>query len=313
LYATESSLGGLLSSSEPGKLWINPDTCEGEINGYDGIGNNLEDRFDGEISHFSSAWEWIQDRIQSGNFKGIQPFGDYIQFTDADSNIFVMEIAGIDTYYRYGDTLVPHHIDFISLNCHPTPRQFNKADYNNGTSVSPNPWLASDLYAWLNSLSMSVPNSAAANPALTTVNYSATGVYNKLPAELKAVIVEKRVMLPRRYSAGNLLIDDNGWDWRNAGKLWIPSEVEVNGAPVWGSNTAPNNGNEGGFMQYPIFANKMKRVKGGVNSGSRFSWWLLSTRGSISSAFSYVASYGHITSQVATHSTINFPICFRIA
>jgi len=35
--ATKSSLGGLLSSSEPGKLWINPDTGVATVNGYDHI------------------------------------------------------------------------------------------------------------------------------------------------------------------------------------------------------------------------------------------------------------------------------------
>ena len=275
-------------------------------------GADLTVKYAAEIAaepYNGNVWAWIKARIQAADYTGLH-IGDYIPFV-AGGNTIKAEIGGIDTYYNYGDTAVGHHIDFISRDCWPDAHVFNKANYNNGTSVSPHPWLASDLYAWLNSLAMQVPNAATANPAMVAVDYSATGVYNKLPAELKAVIVQKRLLLPSRYTAGSLLIDDNSWAWADAGKLWVPSEIEVYGCEHWGSK---NGYSSGGFQQYPIFANNMKRVKGAGDGGDRASWWLLSAGGGNSAAFAYVSGYGGGGSYYSASGTlIRAPLCFRIA
>ena len=254
------------------------------------------------------VWAWIKARIQAANYTGLH-IGDYIPFV-AGGNVIKAEIGGIDTYYNYGDTAVPHHIDFISRDCWPDAHVFNKVNYNNGTSVSPHPWLASDLYAWLNGLAMQVPNSTTADPTMVDVDYSATGVYNKLPAELKTVIVQKRAILPSRYTAGSLLIDDNSWAWADMGKLWVPSEIEVYGCEHWGSK---NGYSSGGFQQYPIFATNMKRVKGAGDGGARATWWLLSACGGNSTSFAAVGSTGYGGNRTASNTTIRAPLCFRIA
>lgn len=254
------------------------------------------------------VWAWIKARIQAANYTGLH-IGDYIPFV-AGGNVIKAEIGGIDTYYNYGDTAVPHHIDFISRDCWPDAHVFNKVNYNNGTSVSPHPWLASDLYAWLNGLAMQVPNSTTADPTMVDVDYSATGVYNKLPAELKTVIVQKRAILPSRYTAGSLLIDDNSWAWADMGKLWVPSEIEVYGCEHWGSK---NGYSSGGFQQYPIFATNMKRVKGAGDGGARAAWWLLSAFGGGSAAFAFVYATGYGRYRYASFATIRAPLCFRIA
>ena len=254
------------------------------------------------------VWAWIKARIQAANYTGLH-IGDYIPFV-AGGNVIKAEIGGIDTYYNYGDTAVPHHIDFISRDCWPDAHVFNKVNYNNGTSVSPHPWLASDLYAWLNGLAMQVPNSTTADPTMVDVDYSATGVYNKLPAELKTVIVQKRAILPSRYTAGSLLIDDNSWAWADMGKLWVPSEIEVYGCEHWGSK---NGYSSGGFQQYPIFATNMKRVKGAGDGGARATWWLLSAFGGSSTSFAFVSYYGLGNASSASSTTIRAPLCFRIA
>ena len=49
-------------------------------------------------------------------------------------------------------------------------------------------------------------------------------------------------MLGERYSASGLLNSDNSWSWTNLGNLWVPTEMEVCGAPVWGGNGCPNGG-----------------------------------------------------------------------
>ena len=275
---------------------------------YPGV--DLTVKFAGEIGS-TNVWTWIKQRIDAAEMDGYEGLNihDYIPFV-AGGNVIKAEIGGIDTYYNYGDTAVPHHIDFISRDCWPDTHVFNKVNYNNGTSVSPSPWLASDLYAWLNSLAMQVPNATTANPAMVDVDYSATGVYDKLPAELKAVIVQKRALLPSRYTAGSLLTDDNSWAWADMGKLWIPSEIEVYGCEHWGSK---NGYSSGGFQQYPIFATNMKRVKGAGDGGTRASWWLLSASGGNSTNFALVGNAGNGNNNHASHTTIRAPLCFRIA
>ena len=272
---------------------------------YPGV--DLSVVFAEEIAGHTDVWAWIKERAQAANFTGIH-VGDFIPFV-AGGNTIKAEIAGMDTYYKYGDTPVPHHIDFISRDCWPEAHVYNKVNYNNGTTVSPSPWLASDLYAWLNSAAMSVPNAATANPALIAVNYASTGVYDKLPLELRNVIVPKRLLLPSRYTAGSLLIDDNSWAWADAGKLWLPSEVEVYGCNMWGSVLSPNHGySVGGYVQYPIFGQNMKRIKGAGDGGDRSYWWLSSVRGGYSTYCARVDISGNAYNNSASNTSIRAPL-----
>ena len=281
------------------------------VNTLNATGVDLSTVFAAEIAaapYNGDVWAWIKARAQAANFTGIH-VGDFIPFV-AGGNTVLAEVAGMDTYFNYGDTAVAHHIDFISRDCWPELHVWNKANYNNGTTVSPHPWLASDIYAWLNSLSMSVPNAATANPALVAVNYTTTGVYGKLPTPLKNAIITKRILLPRRYTAGTLLIDDNAGDWADMGKLWLPSEVEVYGMEHWGSK---NGYSSYGYQQYPIFATNMHRVKGAGNGGARSAWWLSSAGGGNSTNCAYVSTYGNANNVSASGASVRAPLCFRIA
>jgi hypothetical protein len=270
-------------------------------------GADLTVKFAAEIAGYPSVWDWIKARIQAANFIDIH-VGDYIPFT-AGNNAIKAEIAGIDTYYRYGDAEVGHHIDFISRDCWPEAHAWNKTNFNNGTTVSPNPWLASDIYAWLNSLQMDVPNAATADPALVAVDYRTTGVYDKLPAALKNVIVQKRFLLPTRYAAGTLLTDDTYWLWTNSGNLWLPTEAEVDGQGHWSTRGYGTFGSQ----QYPIFAQNMRRVKGAGDGGGRSTWWLLTAHGGVSTYCGHVSHGGDCHYAVATHGSVRAPLCFRIA
>ena len=274
---------------------------------YDGV--DLAAAHAGEIAGFATVWYWIKARIVAANFDGIR-VGDYIPFALSDGKTFKAEIAGIDTYHMYGSADVGHHIDFISRDCHPDTHVWNKANYNNGTTVSPHPWLASDLNAWLNSLQTSVPNAETADPSLVTVDYRTTGVLDKLPSALTALIVPKNILLPVRYASGALLSNDNSWGWMNLGKLWIPSEIEVYGCEHWGSK---NGYSSGGFQQYPIFAQNMKRVKGAGDGGGRSGWWLLSASGDSAMGCVGVGASGDCINTWATDADIRTPLCFRIA
>lgn len=279
------------------------------------LGVDLREKFDKEIfNSYPTEWDWVRDRIDMGFYKGML-VSDYIPLTLTDGKTFKMDIAGIDTYYNYGDTVAKHHIDFISRNCHPDAYQWNKADYNNGTSVSPISWSASDLYARINSLAMDVPSGmGTGGTPLVAVDYTTTGVFDKLPIALKNVIVTKRVLLPRRYTSGSVLKDDNGWSWVDAGKLWLPSEMEVYGTNMWGSLVSATPGYSiSGFQQYPIFAQNMNRIKSPTDGGAtRTYWWLLSARGGSSEHCAVVYYNGNADFSNASSSANRIPLCYRI-
>ena len=115
---------------------------------YPGV--DLTVKFADEIANYSDEWAWITARIKAGNFSGIH-VSDYIPVTTGrtDGFTFKAQIAGIDTYYQYGDSAVGHHIDFISKELWPDLMVMNQVNYNNGTANTPYPWLASHCYALL--------------------------------------------------------------------------------------------------------------------------------------------------------------------
>jgi hypothetical protein len=284
------------------------EAADNKYDPYTYTGVDLSVKFADEIKSYSSVWAWIQARIKAGNYADLH-VGDYIPFKTTNSVSLNAQIAGFDTYYQYGDTAVGHHIDFICVELWPTNHVFNKINFNNGISDSvPYPWLASDLYYFCNSLSGTVPSSAAVGGGDgTAVDYTADGIYYYLPAALKSIIIQKRMLLPKRYSASGLLSSDNGWGWADAGKLWLPTEWEVYGGPVW-DNTGYGSG--GSAVQYPLFAHGMRRVK--KRSGSRYNWRLLSACSGTSSVFSFVNNYGYADYSGASNTYIAAPVCFRI-
>ena len=278
-------------------------------------GDNLAAKFAAEIAGFSSVWAWIQNRIRTGNFEDIN-VGDFISFT-AGGNTVLAEVAGINTYTRYGSPVeseVGNHIDFISRDCWPDTIQWNLVNYNNGLASMPSPYLVSNVHAFINSLQMAVPNGTGADPATTTVDYRNSGIFALLPAALQNVIVSKVTVLERRYAAGILLTNSNSGDWREIGPLWIPSEIEVYGTTMWGGTEGQNQGWDSyGFQQYPIFAQNMKRVKGNGHNGARHGWWLLTARGGFSIHAAYVGIDGHAGRYFTSNATRRVPVCFRIA
>ena len=273
-------------------------------------GTDLTQKFKTEIAeapYNGNPWAWIQARIKAGNYAGIH-VKDFIPFTTTNSVKLHAEIAGIDTYRNYGSSPVGHHIDFICRELWPTLKPINPVNYNNGISTCEFPWLASDLYHWLNSKSGSVPNGTTVNPTLLDVDYTTNGVYYFLPANLKAVIIEKHALLNKRYSASGLLSSDNSWDWQNIGKLWLPTECEVYGTPIWNTNGYATGGSA---VQYPIFAGNMNRVK--FRSGSRRDWWLLTPGGSNSTTWCNVSNSGFANAYHTSYTSIASPVCFRVA
>ena len=236
----------------------------------------------------TESWSALQARIKTGNFEGIH-IGDYktIQLTTGET--VIMEVAGIDQYYKCGDASIGHHVDFISRDALQGAKQYNTEATNNGNATTKSPWLASTLYTTLN-----------------------TTVYNTLPSDLKPCIIEKRALLEERYSSAGPATDDTGWSWQNAGKLWLPTEVEVFGCVHW-SQAGYGSGGGGCNMQYPIFIGGSKHlIKGDGNGGSRCSWWELSAQAGSSSDVCYVSIDGIALYYSAAYTGIRAPLCFRI-
>ncbi|MCL2398488.1 MAG: hypothetical protein FWC91_01925 [Defluviitaleaceae bacterium] len=285
-------------------------------------GVDLTIKFQEEISDApfnGDPWAWIQNRIRSNNFTGILP-GDFIPLEVA-GNTYNMEVAGINTYERYGRaaSILPPQIDFISRELWPDPIPWNLANYNNGLDSMTTPFLASNANAFINSLQTSVPNGTGASPPTTTVDYRSGGILSQIPIEVRNVITPKETLMGRRHSTGILLPDDNQWNWRVMDELWLPSEVEVYGCRQWGSNVVPEPGfGSGGYVQYPIFAQNMKRVKVIAGTDTRSYWWLVTPRGGSSTSVAVVSLNGVAAMSLSLTNTAGatatrVPICFRVA
>ena len=271
------------------------------------VGQDLTVKFADEIKGYTDAWAWMKARKNNGDYKGLH-VTDYIPLTFTNGYKINMQIMGMNTYKGYGDQEIGNHVDFIGEKLWQDLHVMNKVNYNNGNANSPSPFLASDLNYWLNSKSGNVPNSTSDAAVTTEVDYTTDGVLYYLPDMVKNQIITKRILLPSRYTAGRVLTADNSWAWQSTGKLWIPSEVEVYGAPCWG-----NSGYDmGGFVQYPLFACNMNRAKLRCASKDRCNWWLLSASAGDSTNFARVYIYGYANYYSATSTAVAAPVCFRI-
>ena len=241
----------------------------------------------------TESWPALQARIKEGNFKGIH-IGDFKTITLAGGEVVIMEVAGIDQYYRSGyPNEIGHNIDFISRDCLAGTKVFNDTDTNNGTAAEPNPWRASKLFQ--------------------TLNDETSGVYAKLPGDLKPCIIEKVALLESRYSSAGALDASTGWGWNNMGKLWLPTEAEVFGSIFWSDGDAGWAGGGGCNLQYPIFYGGTRHIiKGAGNGGGRCAWWEASAQRRSSTSVCYVGGIGAASSYVATQAGIYAPLCFRI-
>jgi len=267
---------------------------------YPGV--DLTTQFASEIAGYSDPWAWIKARIRAGDFSKLH-VADYIPVTCTNGTKFNARIAGINTYKGYGDTAVGNHIDFISASVWPTTFKMNLKNFNNGLDADHQyPWLSSNGYHFLNSLAGNVPNGTGNLPETEAVDYTAGGVYFFLPDALKNVIVEKRMYIPKRFSASGIQSEDNTGGWENIGKLWLPSEVEVTGAPIWGCNKYGAMGS----VQYPLFAQNMNR-----NIGRNY-WWTLSAASGYATYFVGVNAYGSVANFGASND-LRGPVCFRVA
>lgn len=240
-------------------------------------------------SEISDTWATIQTQAKAGTFTG--KIGDYKTISLTTGETVILEVAGIDQYYRCGATSIGHHIDFISRDCLATQYQYNSTATNNGTSDEPNPWLASELY--------------------TALNDETSGVYATLPSDLQAVVIQKTAYVGSRYSSSGAIENSTTWVSNDLGYLWLPTEVEVWGCCHWGDETWDQAG-AGLNKQYPIFMGSNYHViKGLGNGGSRTTWWTSTPRKDSSTYFCGVSGDGIAYRLSATYSGA-VPLCCRV-
>ena len=212
--------------------------------------------------------------------------GFYIDLTLANGHHYEM-FGNLDTYWRYGDTYVGHHIDFISKDLIPNSHGwlYRNENTNNGTAAVPVPFLSSMINTTIN-------------------NY-----YGNLPANLRSHIIKKRFLHPCRYDANNPnLTEDNYWWWGDYNYLWLPTEVEIWGVPNW----CTRGHGSFGSRRYPTFMDPDQIVKDDKGSGhARTHWWTASAGSGSTTYFCVVGTGGaaHISS--ATNPGLGVPLCFR--
>lgn len=238
----------------------------------------------------TESWESLVARVKKGDFSNLY-IGDWKKATFKSGLSMIMEIAGIDTYYGAGSYEIGHHIDFISRDCLPGVQKMNSTATNNGTMYNNTPWGGSELYSSMN-----------------------MSMFENLSDDLRPYIVEKHTYMEDRYSSKRDAKKNTALNWGNAGKLWVPSEIEVFGSFFIGEMlgaTLP--------IQYPLFKIggckhiiKKVDVYGDGLTYKRCSWWLSTPHKDNSLGFCAVGSLGVVKWEPANSVGIYVPLCFRI-
>lgn len=215
-------------------------------------------------------------------------------FQKSMNAVMKMEVAAINPYLRFGDTeLTAQHILMCSRDCMPPTLQMrcNNSVWKDTTQV--NPWRGSALWETLNN---------ATDGIIKLVEATALGAYVFAGPNSKGM----RAMLPTMAAGA---ASPTNWAWTDRGKLFLPTEREVYGAPAWG-NTG---GYEAGslYNKWPIFDGTGRHIiKGSGDGGGRSAWWLETA--TTAALFAIVDDYGIATNYTAANTYIRAPLCFLL-
>lgn len=215
-------------------------------------------------------------------------------FTKSMNANVKLEVAAINPYLRHGDTeLTAQHILLCSRDCLPPTLQYrcNNSVWYDTTQV--NPWRGSALWETLNN---------ADDGIIKLLEATSLGAYIFKGPNNKGM----RAMLATMAAGAG---SPTNWAWTDRGRLFLPTEREVYGAPAWGNA----GGYEAGdlYNQWPIFAGSARHImKGAGDGGGRSNWWL----GTAYSAatFAYVSYYGYAYATAAAYTNIRVPLCFLL-
>lgn len=236
--------------------------------------------------------------IRVGDYWPITLTGTYYDYAESanktlSSAVVNLEVAGIDTYLKYGDTAVPHHLVMISRDCLPNTMKMRSADATWYNTSATNPWLGSAAYETFNNTT---------NGILALVAATALGAYIYAGANNKGMR-----FLGETKAAGATAA--TLWGWLDRGKLWLPTEREVLGQDVWSERIWGG----GVPIQIPIFAGSLRHIiKGLGNGGSRCHWPCSSSGSGYATTFCVVSTSGGADSGGAS-SAGGVPLCFLFA
>nr|MBQ4457136.1 hypothetical protein [Clostridia bacterium] len=213
--------------------------------------------------------------------------------------VMKMEVAAIDPYINSGDSaLSAHHILMCSRDLLPPTLQMRSANSVWCDTAATNPWLGSALYKTLNDADST---GYTGHGIIKLVEATALGPYVFKGPNNKGMRAYLMTM-----AAGAAA--PTAGEWADRGRLFLPEEREVYGAPV--RDPAPNTVAQMLYNQWPIFVGSSRHIiKGAGNGGSRTNWWLETA---YSAAYFAVASgYGTAYYSYAS-SAFRAPLCFLL-
>ena len=215
-------------------------------------------------------------------------------FTKSMNTTVKMEVAAINPYLRFGDTeLTAQHILMCSRDALPPTLQYRCSNGVWYDSSQTNPWLGSALKETLNN---------ATDGIIKLVEASALGAYVFKGPNNKGMRAYLMTM-----AAGAAA--PTAGAWADRGRLFLPEEREVYGAPV--RDPAPNSVAQMLYNQWPIFAGTGRHIiKGAGDGGSRSNWWLGTATSA--TAFAAVSYYGNAGYSNAANTVIRAPLCFLV-
>ena len=215
-------------------------------------------------------------------------------FTKSMNANVKLEVAAINPYLRHGDTeLTAQHILLCSRDCLPPTLQYrcNNSVWYDTTQV--NPWRGSALWETLNN---------ADNGIIKLLEATDLGAYVFKGPNNKGM----RAMLATMAAGAG---SPTNWAWTDRGRLFLPTEREVYGAPAWGNAGGYEAGNL--YNQWPIFAGSARHViKGAGDGGGRSGWWLETANSAAS--FAGVSDNGRASTTNAANTYIRVPLCFLL-
>lgn len=222
------------------------------------------------VSFASGTWEQIRDMVQAaigGELTLLNHWavGDTKDVTLTTGETIQLQIAGFN-HDTYSDG-VTAPVTLAMKDCLNQTAQMNSSDTN-----------------------------AGGYPATAMKNRVENNIYNKLPADLKAMVSPVKKKCYTIYNQADSLSEASY-------NVWLLAEAEVRGYVTVTIG-------EGEGTQYPIFtdnASRIKKVKGSV-----VYWWLRSAASFDPSLFCCVSSFGDLNNFDATFSGgVAVGLCIR--
>ena len=238
--------------------------------------------FNREPMEIHFTMEEIHEKTMAGDFIGLR-VGDYKTMTLTTGEVVDMQIAGINPYKNHGDVPLGNHIIWLSRDCLAQTYQMRPVANNNGTAKEKNPFRASALFNTLQNT-----------------------IYPTIPEEWRNIIGNMRCLYGERYSSRGAVTADTGWNWKDRGRLILPSVKEVFGDNGFSEHF--ENGGGGLNIQWPIFVGG-NVIKGLGRGGTRCNWFLCSARAESDARFCRVGNDGGNGEALSTDS-LGVPLGF---